>query len=328
MLFDIGGFSLAAIVVFYCGSNLSWLGDRLSDLTGLGRALIGLVLLSFITSLPELLSGISSIFIVNNADLAAGDILGSCAFNLLILSVLDILVTKPLTSVVKSDHMLAGLFGIILLSTVAIAIITAKQIPADWWLNPFSILIIILYFFSIRASYSFTKKNSQDDSSLRHHSKKNELRNTISLMALNACIVIIASLFLPYYGNKIAESFGIGKSFFGTLFLAASTSLPEFVVSLSAIRIGAYDMSVGNLVGSNIFNMMILVLDDIMFTGNFFASISSSHLTSVIATIMMTAIIGINLLIRFEKKILRLSLDAIAIMFIYICLIVYLYNSA
>ena len=154
MYYDIGGFLIAGIVVFYSGSNLSRYGDRIAEITGLGRALIGLVLLSSITSLPELLSGISSIYIVGNPDLAAGDILGSCAFNLLILSVLDLLVKKPLTSVVKTDHILAGLFGIILLSVVALAIVTATKISANFWLNPFSILLIILYFFSIRASYS------------------------------------------------------------------------------------------------------------------------------------------------------------------------------
>ncbi|MBK9466366.1 MAG: hypothetical protein IPN56_16635 [Chitinophagaceae bacterium] len=79
-------------------------------------------------------------------------------------------------------------------------------------------------------------------------------------------MVIGTAVFLPYFGEHIASETGLGNSFFGTLFIAAATSLPELVVSLAALRMGSTDMAVGNLLGSNIFNMFILGIDDI-FTG-------------------------------------------------------------
>src|SRR5690606_13017661 len=115
-----------------------------------------------------------------------------------------------------------------------------------------------------------------------------DLKKAIWGYALNALIVIGAAVFLPYFGEHIAAHTGLSNSFFGTLFIAAATSLPELVVSLAALRMGALDMAVGNLLGSNVFNMFILGLDDMFYReGSFFKAISPSHLLSVFVTIIM-----------------------------------------
>jgi Ca2+/Na+ antiporter len=83
------GFIICALVIIYSGTKLSKYGDLIAEKTGMGKAWFGLVLMASVTSLPELITGISSIVIVDEPDLAVGDILGSCVFNLLILSILD-----------------------------------------------------------------------------------------------------------------------------------------------------------------------------------------------------------------------------------------------
>ena len=102
-----------AIVIIYSGAKLSFYGDKIADLTGMGKAWIGLILMSSVTSLPELITGISSVAIVKAPNLAAGDVFGSCVFNLLILSFLDARIKQPILSLVKSSHMVAAIFGII-----------------------------------------------------------------------------------------------------------------------------------------------------------------------------------------------------------------------
>ncbi len=142
-----------------------------------------------------------------------------------------------------------------------------------------------------------------------------------------ALIVIGAAVFLPYFGERIAAYTGLGNTFFGTLFIAAATSLPELVVSLAALRMGALDMAVGNLLGSNVFNMFILGIDDVFYReGSLFKNISSSHLLSVFITIIMTAVVGLGLLFKPKKKQLwLLSLDTFIILFLYVSLIIYLF---
>ena len=158
-------------------------------------------------------------------------------------------------------------------------------------------------------------------------SRAADLKKAIGGYGVHALIVIGAAVFLPYFGNQIAAATGLSNSLFGTLFLAAATSLPELAVSLAALRMGALDMAVGNLLGSNVFNMFILGLDDVFYKeGSLFKNISHSHLLSVFIIIIMTAVAGLGLLFKPQKKQLWLfSLDTFIIILLYLALITYLF---
>jgi len=86
MLLTIFGFLLCAAVIFFSGTKLARYGDQMAELTGMGKAWFGLIMMASVTSLPELFVGISSASIIESADFAVGDVLGSCAFNLAMLS--------------------------------------------------------------------------------------------------------------------------------------------------------------------------------------------------------------------------------------------------
>lgn len=324
----IGGFICCTLVIVYSGTKLAKYGDKIADLTGWGKAWVGLILMSAVTSLPELMTGISSVTFIDAPDLAAGDVFGSCVFNLLILSLIDVQIKKPLTSLVKESHLLAGLFGIILLALSGFAILISDITPNLFWISPFSILLIIVYLFAVRSIYQFDHTPLTIEPALKTHHKKNksELKKVFIAFGVNALFIVVASLFLPYLGENIAKQFGLSNSFFGTVFLALSTSLPELVVSFAAIRLGAFDLSIGNLLGSNIFNIFILGLDDIFYTkGSLFAAISKDHLISVIIVIIMTAVVGLGLMTKPNKKFWHLSFDTFLIALLYIGLMITLY---
>jgi cation:H+ antiporter len=322
------GFIGCTAVIVFNGTKLAKYGDKIAELTGWGKAWVGLILMAAVTSLPELMSGISSVTIINAPDLAAGDVFGSCVFNLLILSFMDAQIKKPLTSIVKTSHLLAGLFGIILIAFSGFAIVMSEITPNILWFSPFSILLIIVYLFAIRGIYQFDQSNAGSNPITETHreNNKNELKSVLIAYIINASLVIVAAVFLPYFGEHIAAQTGLGNSFFGTFFLAASTSLPELVVSFAAIRIGSIDLSVGNLLGSNIFNIFILALDDIFYSrGSLYDNIKKDHLESVIIVIIMTAVVGLGLMVKPTKKFLRLSFDTLIILLLYVGLMVALY---
>jgi cation:H+ antiporter len=323
------GFLVCSGVIIYAGAKLSVFGDRIAELTGLGKAWIGLIMMASITSLPELITGISAVSMVKAPNLAAGDVFGSCVFNLLILSVLDALQKKPITSLVRSTHVFAGACGIILITISGFGVLLADVLPDIGWVSPITPVIAVIYFFSIWLIYNFENKNyiAQEEKGITTVDKKN-LRKTIMLYALNAAIVVFAALFLPYFGNHIAVHSGMGNTFFGTLFLAASTSLPELVVSITAIRIGSLDMAVGNLFGSNIFNILILAIDDVFYReGSLFSQLKPEHLLSILFIIIMTAVASIGLLFRAERKRFILAADTFIILLLYSGLMVLLYIS-
>jgi cation:H+ antiporter len=322
------GFIISSAIIIYSGTNLAKHGNRIAEITGWGKAWIGLILMAAVTSLPELMTGISSVAIIDTPNLAAGDVFGSCVFNLLILSIIDVKIKQPLTSLVKRSHLVAGLFGIILLAISGMALLMTDIPVILNWISPFSVLLIIVYLIAVYSIYQYdsTSQITHDVPAEKNESTKNELKNVFVAYFGNALLVIIAAIFLPYFGEHIANLTGVGNTFFGTLFLAASTSLPELVVSFATIKLGAFDLAMGNLLGSNIFNMFILALDDVFYTkGSLFAHIKPEHLESVIIVIVMTTVVGLGLMVKPTKKYWRLSYDTMIILILYICLMTILF---
>src|SRR4030067_3637451 len=133
------GFIICTSLIVYSGTKLSKYGDIIAEKTGLGRAWIGVVLMASVTSLPELVTGISSVTYADVPNIAVGDVLGSCAFNLLILALLDTS-SKPMPISAKAHHghVLSAGFGILLLSIVALSISLAKHTSPLGWVGLYS----------------------------------------------------------------------------------------------------------------------------------------------------------------------------------------------
>jgi len=322
------GFIGCAAVIVFSGIRLTRYGDEIAVLTGWGNAWVGLILIASVTSLPELMTSVGSVILVQEPDLAAGNVFGSCVFNLFILSLIDVRIKQPITSLVKTSHLYAGLFGIILIAMSGLAIMMSDFIPSLFWISPFSILLILVYFGAMWGIFQFTQseKDGKRLVVLNEEHNKAELKKAITAYFANAVLVIGAAVFLPFFGEQIARQSGLSNTFFGTVFLAAVTSLPELVVSFAAIRMGAFDLLVGNLLGSNVFNILILALTDLFYTkGSLFANIKEEHLESVMVVIMMTAVAGLGFMAKPQKRIWRLSIDTLIILILYIGLMVTLF---
>ncbi len=322
------GFLICSCAIIYSGIKLTKYGDAIAEFTGMGKAWIGLILMASVTSLPELITGISSVTFVNEPDLAAGAVFGSCIFNLLILSFVDARINSPLTSLVKSNHLFTGLLGIILIAISGYAILLGDFPPLLFWISPFSVVLITTYviavygIYQLGASANIPFKETDTDKTQR----KKELREVVIKYALNALLVIAAAIFLPVFGETIADQTGLGNTFFGTLFLAASTSLPELVVSFSAIKMESYDLLVGNLLGSNIFNIFILAINDIFYTrGSLYAHIDTAHIETIIVVVVMTAVVGLGIMVKPTKKFWRFSYDTFIILVLYVGLMTVMY---
>jgi cation:H+ antiporter len=327
-------FVVCTSAIFYSGVKLSRYADIIAEKTGLGRLWIGVILLAFITSLPEFVTGLSSVIIFKTPDIAVGDIFGSCVFNMLILALLDIFErSSPVSSRVHQRHTLSAGFGILLLSAVVVNIFVSgykiKAFDALGWIGFYTPLIIILYFVAMRLIFSYEKRSiaafvKEKAEELRY--KEVSTKTVYIGFSFNALIIVGAALALPEIGKSIAEITGLGQTFVGNVFIAIATSLPEVVVSITALKIGAGDMAIGNLFGSNIFNILILAVDDLFFVeGPLFSFISPIHIVCAVSAIVMMTIALIGLTYRAGKKPLFLAWDARGIVIVYIVNLVILY---
>lgn len=333
LIFTITGFLACSGIIIFSGARLSKYGDIIAALTGFGKAWFGLILMAAVTSLPELFTGVSSILIFQVPNIAVGDIMGSCAFNLLILAMLDYFIPKkPLSSVVTKSHVVAGLFSIFLITLAIISITFGNWFPRFGWFSSASVLVIIVYLIAIRVIF----KNEQHLSAERPtlpatvQNDKEEiisLRLAVKRYLFFALLVISGALLLPFFASRLAAETGMSKSFVATLLVAASTSLPELVVSISAVKMGSMDMAVGNLLGSNIFNMLILAFDDLIYTkGPILLDTNPDHALSGLVTLLMTSVVGIGILYGSPTKRFVLAIDAILLIVLYTVLMIAIYR--
>jgi cation:H+ antiporter len=323
-------FFVCTAAIVYSGTKLARYGDIIAEKTGMGRTWIGLVLMASVTSLPELITGISSVTFAGVPDIAAGDVLGSCVFNMLILSVLDAFWRQcPISSRAHHGHVLSGSIGILLLSIVSISLFAGRDLFPFGWIGPYTLLFGIIYFIAMRLIFAYEKREIaayMKEVAVELKYKEVAAKTAYIQYGVNALVVIAAAVFLPEIGKGIAEATGLGQTFVGNIFIALSTSLPEVVVSVSAVRMEAIDMAIGNLFGSNIFNIFILGLDDIFFIkGPLLSHVSPSNIISALSAVAMTTIAIIGITYRAEKKYLFLAWDSIAIISVYVSNLMLLY---
>ncbi len=113
--------------------------------------------------------------------------------------------------------------------------------------------------------------------------------------------------------GRLAELTGLGDTFIGTTLVALSTSLPELVTTLVALRMGAIALAIANIFGSNSFNMVLLLPLDMAYPGALFAAVSMAHAVSGLFIILVTALIVMGQLYQVEKRIALVEPDALLV---------------
>ncbi len=310
-----------ALVIVFAGVRLARYGDVLGEKSGLGRSWIGVVLLAATTSLPELFTGFGATALTRLPDIAVGDVLGSCMFNLLILSLMDAVQPEPLSTRAHQGHALSIGFGLVLTGIAGFGLLGGARLPALGWIGLTTPALIGVYVISMRLIFSHEQhRRARETQEVAEELRYADitLGRAVFHYSVAALLVIGAATLLPGIGEQLAHRTGLGQAFVGSLFIAITTSLPEIVVSLTAVRIGAIDLGVGNILGSNLFNLLILGLDDIFFReGPLLAAVDASHGVAIIAVVTMNGLFLAGLTYRVMTKRFAISWDTGAIAAVY-----------
>lgn len=324
-------FALLTAVIVFSGSRLSRYGDVIAVKTGWGGAWIGVVLMASVTSLPELITGLSSVILFDLPDIAAGDVLGSCMFNPLILALVDFGRGAPIASRASPSHVITAGFGILMLAVVAASLSTAATLPAVGWVGVSSFVFAGIYLAATRLIFLHERARiagELEEAVAAAHYDEITLRSAATRYAMHAAVIVGAATWLPHVGSELARITGLGTTFVGTILIALTTSLPEIVVSVESLRIGSVDLLYGNVLGSNLMNILILALDDAAYTkGPLLQHVSASHVVTAMAAIAITAIAAISLIYRARSKFGPVSLDAAAIAGVYAAAVAVLYHN-
>ncbi|MGM0502297.1 MAG: sodium:calcium antiporter [Bacillota bacterium] len=314
-------FLFSALAIIISGTKLSEYGDVIAVKTGIGEALVGGILIAAATSLPELITSSSSAML-DAPNIAIGNLFGSNTFNLMILAAADLFHGPgPFLLKVHTRHILSSLLGI-LLSGLALFFMLANHLTTLEFrifnVGLGSIIIFISYVFGARLTYYYDKKNNIDEQEEEILDSGISTQQAIIKFLIAAFVIVVAGVALSYSGDKIATRTALNQTFMGTILVAAATSLPEVVAAIGAIRINAYDMAVGNVFGSNIFNMTIILVADLAYVGDpILSSVSLAHGLTALLGLILASIATIGLFYRSEKTFLSIGWDAISIILIY-----------
>lgn len=315
-------FAATALVIVLAGVRLARYGDVLGEKTGLGRSWIGVVLLAATTSLPELFTGFGSTALAALPDIALGDVFGSCMFNLLILSLMDAIHPEPISARAHQGHALSIGFGLVLIGVAGVGLVADSRLPAIGWIGLYTPVLIVVYFVAMRVIFAHERhRRAQETQEVAEELQYGEttLRSALVQYGLAAVAVVAAALWLPRLGAQLAQETGLGEAFVGSLFVAITTSLPEIVVSLAAVRLGAVDLGIANVLGSNLFNLLILGLDDVFYRhGPLMADAGASHSIAVVAIAMMNGLFLIGLTYKVMTKRFVVAWDTGAIAAVYV----------
>lgn len=319
-------FLLCLAIILFAGTKLAWYGDAIAEKTGLGRIWIGLVLLAAITTMPELVTSMSSVALVRppSPDLALGTLFGSCLFNLSILALLDILHrSTPVLTEASLRHTASAGWGILLIAIAAGGIFAGARFPgmALGRMGVPSIIILVVYLVGMRQMF-LSERGHQSATAKADSLQYKEIpaKTAYLRFALAAAAIIAAGIWLSFIGNKIAETTGWGASFVGSLFLAIATSAPELVVATTALRIGAIDMAVADVLGANMLDITVIFPVDVFYSKGFIlSSVSGSHLITAVVVVVMNFLVILGLKFRQRRKtFVLISWYALALIGLYI----------
>lgn len=300
----------SAAVIVLAGTKLSRYGDELAGLTGLGGLWIGVVLMAGATSLPEMLTAMSAAWI-NAPDLAAGDLFGAVMSNMLTLGIIDMLHRdKRVWQQAAFEHTMVaalatGLVALAALSLVLRPAVSVGHVGVD------VCLLLLVYVLGMRLVYR------QED--VRRRQKERErvveqqapdpaprriaVRRAAFGFARASLALLVVCPFFAASAKELAVMTGLSTTFFGTSLVAITTSLPELVTSLAAVRLGAFDLAVGNLFGSNAFNMGLLFFADLAYRpGPLLNAVDRAHAATALVGILLMNIGLMGIIYRAEKR--------------------------
>jgi cation:H+ antiporter len=304
-------FAACAVGIVIAGSFLTRFSDEIAEHSGWGRLLVGSIFLAGATSLPELSVDLNSIWI-NQPDLAVGDLVGSCLCNLLILAVIELFYrkTKPMISSLAGAHALSATMSILMAAIAGLGIVIRSS-SQFWSIGVFPWVLAFTYVLGLRMVFYDQQKSAeamppQAPETMTVRRKK--LLKAGMGYAAAALAILLISPYVSHSAAQLAEMTGLGQTFVGTTLVALTTSLPELIATFTALKMGSSDLALGNILGSNTFNLMLLVPLDAAYPGNLLASVKQVHAVTAFAAVIVTAVIVMGLLYRAEKHVRSSSL--------------------
>jgi cation:H+ antiporter len=336
-------FMAASAAIWWAGTRLERDADIIARRTGLGHAFTGMLLLAAATSLPELATTVTAVAILHNPTLAVHNLLGGVAMQTGILVIADATMRKPgaLTYFSPRFVLLIQGVGLVLLMQVVVAGFAARGVPTLFDVSAWSLLLLVVYVgtmyfvYRYRGNPRWTPSRKDDvpmeeagdgEASLHDGQEHRSMTAVCAMFAAMSLLVLAGGWLATETAEILAKQTGLGDAFLGATLLATATSLPELSTTIAATRNGRYTVAISNVFGSNAFDVLLLLLADVLYrNGSIVTKVETSAVFVATIGTVMTCIYLWGLMERENRTVWRMGLDSAASLLVYVGGMIVLY---
>ena len=289
---------VVAALVTFMSIKASEYVDMLDKTTSLSGAFLGGILLSAVTSLPELFTSISSTLMLDQPGLCIGNILGSNIFNYAMLSffILTAVAKFAKCSLSKIHFIVAvsvvAMGGLILCNKYGFLAFDIGNVSVT------SVLIILLYIVTVWVMYKMGGTSESEDDGEPVTLSRKQILTRFTIVSIG---IVVFSVILTYITDELSVRLNLGKTVAGALFLGVATSLPETASTFTLFKIKNYDIAVGNIVGSCLFNFTILSVADFFYRGGGIYTIADTSTMNLIIFASVASVLA-GVMLKFRNK--------------------------
>lgn len=325
LAFNLTLFAACVLVILVAGTRITRIVDQLADRIRIGEALAGAVLLGASTSLSGSVLSVTAAW-NGHPELALSNALGGIAVQTVFLAVADISYRRANLehAAASAENMMQNALLIALLALIVLA----TQLPnlTLWGVHPITFCLFFLYGYGLnlvkRVRETPLWRAAKTRSTRPDIPERRNIRLSLPLLLLKylglMLVLGISGWLLEYSASTLAEQTGLGETLIGVLLTATSTSLPELVTCLAAVRRGALTLAVGGIIGGNAFDTLFTAASDIAYRdGSIYHVMSSTTLAWTVLTLLMSAFLMMGLIRREERGFARIGFESLAVLLLY-----------
>jgi cation:H+ antiporter len=315
----------ATIAVF--GVRMTRAARDLAHRTGLGEVFVGAVLVGAATSLSGITTSVTAAW-AGHAGLAVSNAFGGIAAQTAFLAIADIVYRRA-----NLEHAAASVENLVMCAFLLCLLgihLGGAATPAFSFLgiHPATPLLVIAYFFGLyvlmrthRAPMWIPRQTGDTRPESKGYRRRlgGSMAGLWSVFTISAVVVTLSGWLLAQVAIPFSVHTGLSESFVGGTFTAISTSLPELIIAVTAVRMGALNLAVGDIVGGNAFDTLFVAISDVAYReGPIYGSISNAEVLWLAITILMTAVLLMGLLYRERHGIANIGVESVLLSVIYL----------
>ncbi|KGH47699.1 sodium:calcium symporter [Modestobacter caceresii] len=299
--------AMAAVIVF-AGIRLTRAADELADRTGLGDAIGGALLLGAVTSLPGIVTTATGA-LEGDAGFGLANPIGGVAVQTVWLAIADLVYRRA-----NLEHAAASLENVLqallLVGMLSLPVVAYATPTLQWgWIHPVTLLIPLLYGYGLvllRRMHDHPMwqpiQTSATVEDVEPDGTDASTRRLWGRLAALALVVGVAGWVIGQAGLGVVQATGLPSGVVGFTLTTAVTSLPELVVLITAVRMGALTLGIGNIIGGNVFDTLMIPVADVAYLeGPVYRDAGEISLVLLGGTILMTVVLATGLVMRERK---------------------------